>query len=730
MAATLWSARPAAPRAADIPTTEFSEVRASPVLERLAQTKRVAGSAEADAALRFLEAEMRAIPGLGVEVQHNIAYALGPYSGPSIYTARNIVARLPGTELAHESVLVAAHYDSAIMSHGAADDALSCAAIVEAARCLAAGPRPSRTIVFLLDETEELGLFGAQGFLRDPRSSEVVTFLNLEAAGCRGRPLLFQSGPGDPWFASAYARAAPHPHGTVLGQDVFQSGVIPSDTDFRVYRDDGQLRGLDVALYRDGWGYHTTRDRLERLEPGSLQEMGDNTVGVLRELASMEIPSGHIDAPAVYYDILGMWMLAYASPAAWLLALVALASLAHALWVAGRERGIGAFGFLRGTAWVSAAVVAALILTVALASLLDVWRDGVSGWYARPWLAAVAYGVPSAVAVLLVLRVAVLRSTATPITAATRLAGGVGIAFAVLLTWATWSGVGSGYLALWWVVGATAAVRLASRGRLATAIVVGGAFPALLTVQAADALLATFVPIAGRMYGPMEHVIALLAAVPVAASLLLPGALVATVPPSWGRWTLRIAAVAGAVACVGVAAWSPYTEDRPRRVDCVYSRLPGADVGRWQSWPLQMQAEGEFPAAEFVPLGDAELPVGSPEGVVRRVRVRLQPNGATGVRLWFDHGTMARISAGDGAQWVMPQAPKNRTLVMGPDQLAFVAPPRGGLDLTFDLRVESVEFQVRTWHVAMPAAVQAELDALPAWVTPEASAEVFSKERL
>ena len=51
------------------------------------------------------------------------------------------------------------------------------------------------------------------------------------------------SGPANQWLLNAYLEAAVHPHCSVIGQEVFQSGVYPGDTDYRVFRDYGKIPG-------------------------------------------------------------------------------------------------------------------------------------------------------------------------------------------------------------------------------------------------------------------------------------------------------------------------------------------------------------------------------------------------------------------------------------------------------------------------------------------------------
>lgn len=70
--------------------------------------------------------------------------------------------------------------------------------------------------------------------------------LNLDACGSGGKIILFQSGPNTPWLVKYYS-GVPHPYGQVAGEELFQSGVLPSDTDYRIFRDYGNLVGLKIC---------------------------------------------------------------------------------------------------------------------------------------------------------------------------------------------------------------------------------------------------------------------------------------------------------------------------------------------------------------------------------------------------------------------------------------------------------------------------------------------------
>ena len=74
-------------------------------------------------------------------------------------------------------------------------------------------------------------------------------------------------------MALAYAQSAKYPRGASLGQDIFDTGLLPADSDYRMYSYEhyGTLPGLDIAFLLDGAAYHTDRDTPARIRAGTLQ---------------------------------------------------------------------------------------------------------------------------------------------------------------------------------------------------------------------------------------------------------------------------------------------------------------------------------------------------------------------------------------------------------------------------------------------------------------------------
>lgn len=105
----------------------------------------------------------------------------------------NVVGRLDGSDptLKAEHVVLTAHLDHIAdggavkgdaIYNGAMDNAVGVAAMMEVARRLNAGPRPKRSILFVVVGAEEVGLIGSDYFARNPTvpRGSIVADVNLD----------------------------------------------------------------------------------------------------------------------------------------------------------------------------------------------------------------------------------------------------------------------------------------------------------------------------------------------------------------------------------------------------------------------------------------------------------------------------------------------------------------------------------------------------------------------
>ena len=122
----------------------------------------------------------------------------------------NVVGVLRGSDpvLRDSVILVDAHYDHLGIGepvngdsiyNGADDDASGTVTVLEVARALSAGPRPKRTVIFLLTTGEEVGLFGTRWYIAHPLKPLSSMTANLEIE-MDGRPDSLAGGPGKAWL--------------------------------------------------------------------------------------------------------------------------------------------------------------------------------------------------------------------------------------------------------------------------------------------------------------------------------------------------------------------------------------------------------------------------------------------------------------------------------------------------------------------------------------------------
>ncbi|XP_038193626.1 endoplasmic reticulum metallopeptidase 1 isoform X2 [Arvicola amphibius] len=309
---------------------EFDARQARDYLEHItAIGPRITGSAENEILtvqyllkqIRLIEAQSQSLHRISVDIQRPTgSFSIDFLGGFTSYydNITNIVVKLEPRGGAQHAVLANCHFDSVANSPGASDDAVSCAVMLEVLRGMSVSSEPlQHAVVFLFNGAEENVLQASHGFItQHPWASLIRAFINLEAAGVGGKELVFQTGPENPWLVQAYVSAAKHPFASVVAQEVFQSGIIPSDTDFRIYRDFGNIPGIDLAFIENGYIYHTKYDTADRILIDSIQRAGDNILAVLKHLATSDTlasSSEYRHGNVVFFDVFGLLVIAYPS---------------------------------------------------------------------------------------------------------------------------------------------------------------------------------------------------------------------------------------------------------------------------------------------------------------------------------------------------------------------------------------------------------------------------------
>ncbi|KAL9227006.1 hypothetical protein vseg_002754 [Gypsophila vaccaria] len=309
-------------------------------------------------------------------------------------------------EAKDNAILVSSHIDS-VFSTGGAGDCSSCVAVMlELARGVSQWAHSFKSsVIFLFNTGEEEGLNGAHSFItQHPWSETVRIAIDLEAMGIGGKSSIFQTG-AHPWAMEKFAAVAKYPSGNVVAQDLFSSGLIKSATDFQIYTDVAGLSGLDFAYSDNTAVYHTKNDKVELLQPGSLQHLGENMLAFLLEAASSpDLANGkthegaeHTSADsAIYFDILGTYMVVYRRHFANMLHnSVLMQSLL--IWIMSLLMG----GY---TATVSLALsflsvilmwILSLSFSVLVAFLLPIMSSTALPYLSSPWLVIGLFGFPS-----------------------------------------------------------------------------------------------------------------------------------------------------------------------------------------------------------------------------------------------------------------------------------------------------------------------------------------------
>ena len=191
------------------------------------------------------------------------------YTG--VVESGNVLAELPGSDLADELVVIGGHLDSWDLGTGAIDDGAGVAITIEVMRRIkGAGLKPRRTIRLVLWGSEEVGLLGGYAYVDKHKDSLRKHVIGTES----------DFGAGRIWKVTRNINAAAKPVADKIAELVEPLGIAPgSDSAPSSGPDLTPMNALGFPGFRfvqDGSDYfdlhHTPDDTLDKIDPAAMDQ--------------------------------------------------------------------------------------------------------------------------------------------------------------------------------------------------------------------------------------------------------------------------------------------------------------------------------------------------------------------------------------------------------------------------------------------------------------------------
>ncbi len=236
-------------------------------------------------------------------------------TGKLVYDVNNIYFKIQGKK--DTAIMLMGHYDSSpakrineeCCSYGASDDGYAIGTMLEIARVMKDKAKKNElenSVVFLMTDAEELGLWGAFAAtntlpenyekydiewtqeikdhvdtVNNGRFDDVNFVINIEARGVKGPAVMFETSANN-YKVMELFQHADSPFTYSLAADVYRS--MPNGTDLSPFTNAGYA-GINFAVLNNLNYYHTPLDNYENINLDAIQHYGDQILPIVEEYA-------------------------------------------------------------------------------------------------------------------------------------------------------------------------------------------------------------------------------------------------------------------------------------------------------------------------------------------------------------------------------------------------------------------------------------------------------------
>ncbi|WP_172439842.1 M28 family peptidase [Pseudoalteromonas piscicida] len=281
----------------------------------------------------------------------------------------NVIGVFRGSEPLGKALVLMAHYDSFSHSHGANDNGLAVATILETMRIVMEQGGVKNDVIVLLTDAEEQGGLGISAFMeRHPLAKTIGLTVNFEARGSNGPLRMFETSSNNDAIVAAFADASPFPLADSFYYSLYQ--IMGNYSDMSVSLEHG-VPGLNLA-YSDGfYHYHVMSDSAENVGEDSLLHAATYALSLTEYFGNTALPL-EAEGDRVFFNATPSWFVDYPQWVGLLLLLVTATLFVSYMYSLKKHEELKVWGM----AWSAIIVLLQLVLILMLANGLNTLLGG------------------------------------------------------------------------------------------------------------------------------------------------------------------------------------------------------------------------------------------------------------------------------------------------------------------------------------------------------------------